>query len=322
MAGGFGYFYDARLCDRSPGITCPEKPQRLELLKPELIFADTMSKEEVHVETGPNRLDESILTLAHEAEYIQFVKEAHAKGRRYLDRQDTAATEDTFDQALLSASVAVSAVDKVLTGQLDRAFCAIRPPGHHANAMRAMGYCIFNNAAIAARYAQDRHGLDRVLIIDWDNDPGNGTQEIFWTDPSVFLLSFHQSDLFPAAGGRDLVGAGKGEGFNRNMPLPPGINRKDYFIAFETVLRQVLKSFKPQLLIISAGFDAHRNDPRSKMPLVEEDFATLTELVLRETAPHTGGKTVSLLEGGYNVATLQASVKTHCHVMTGCPVSA
>lgn len=311
MNQGFGYFWNETLCERDAGILCPEKPNRLRVLSPDRIGNEFTSAQCFSFSIR----DPSILELAHELEYIAFVQQAYTSGKRYLDHRDTKATPDVFQQSLLSASAGCDALDAIYQGRLTRAFCAIRPPGHHANALRAMGFCVFNNVATAARYAQQTHGIEKVLVIDWDLDPGNGTQEIFWRDPSVFTLSFHQGDLYPSAGSQELIGGGEGEGFNRNVQFAPGTNSKDYLNTFEYVVQEVASRFQPQLVIIAAGFDAHECDPQSKLRICEQDFAKMTRMVIDSTHSYTQGRTLSLLEGGYNTTALQRSVIEHTRTL-------
>lgn len=315
MSDSFSYYWVEELCQREPGTLCPEKPDRIRALAPDKIRSHLNDITFMGFSTH----DLDILELAHDPAYVQEVERAHASGKRFLDRRDTLATPDVFSQALLSASAGCEAIDAIMEGRLKRAFCAIRPPGHHANALRAMGFCVFNNVAVAARYAQKKHGINRVLIIDWDLDPGNGTQEIFWQDSSVFTLSFHQADLYPAAGGHNLIGIGPGEGFNRNVQLKPGTTGKEYLQIFEHVLCDVSSRFQPELVVIAAGFDAHGCDPQSKLGLHENDFARMTEIVLDITSLSTDSKTLSLLEGGYNISTLQRSVIEHTRVLSTHP---
>jgi len=321
MSCGFGYCWDQRLMQRNTGVLCPEKPQRLQLLAPNRIL-DAASDVATF---GIKRKEPHILLLAHDSQYIAHVKSAPERNRLYLDAGDTRVTRNTFDQALLSASAGCHALDEIFGQRLSTAFCAIRPPGHHANRQRAMGFCVFNNAAIAARYAQATYGIKSVLIVDWDIHPGNGTQEIFWEDPSVFVLSLHQSGHFPQSGREDLIGQGAGQGFNRNVAFPPGTNATEFLNRFEKSLTEVVDAFRPEMVVISAGFDAHRGDPASKMNITETDYTKMTEMVLRVTTPFTGGKLLSLLEGGYHIATRQASVRCHCQALaqwTGVPVAA
>ncbi len=311
----FGYFWNAELVHRRVGVTCPEVPDRCRVLAPQEVFG---SANGIQVGSFRSR-DDSLLSLAHDAAYIAEVRNAHSWGRRYLDAGDTLVTPNVFEQSLLAASAGCEALDQIMNGRLASAFCAIRPPGHHANPRRAMGFCVFNNAAVAARYAQSHYGAGRILIVDWDVHPGNGTQEVFWNDPSVFTLSFHQADLFPESGRSDLVGEGAGKGFSRNVPLPPGTGRCEYLKVFEPVVTGVARAFQPELLLISAGFDAHARDPVARMELTEEDFGRMTEIVLAATQPFTGGRTLSLLEGGYNPYALQTSVAAHCRARATLP---
>ena len=308
-----GYFWNAELLQRETGSLCPESPERVERLNPSKLFA-TPSTDIVH--TQFSAYHPNILSLAHDDKYVREIRDEHANGKRYLNARDTQVTEDVFDQALLAASAGCAAIDKIVSGEMSAAFCAIRPPGHHANQMRALGFCIFNNAAIAARYAQSRHGIDRVLIVDWDVHPGNGTQEIFWRDPTVFTLSFHQEDLLGASGKVGLVGAERGEGFNRNVVFKPGTGARVYLDVFEKVVDHVAHRFRPELLIISAGFDAHQCDSISQMNLTENDYARMTEILTRITRPFTNGRTLSMLEGGYNVAVLMSCVRSHCEALS------
>lgn len=313
MTAGTGYFWEAGLAARRCGPLCPESPERIMALAPGNIFKPGEGL--VHVGFEPRH--EDILSLAHDPAYVQEVRKAHEQGRRFLDAHETCVTPETFSQALWAASAGCEAVDQIRDGKLSAAFCAVRPPGHHANAMRALGFCIFNNAAVAARYAQARRGVGRILIVDWDVHPGNGTQEIFWEDDGVFTLSFHQADFFPEAGRENLVGRGKGEGFNRNVPLPAGLEPREYLAVFEKIAGGIIRSFRPEFLIIAAGFDAHRDDPLGRMRLSETEYERMTSFLLDCARPFTKGATVSILEGGYGIPALRDSVKAHCRALAG-----
>lgn len=307
----FGYFWNSELANRAVGTLCPEKPERCRVLAPSKVFESVNGLRVCRF----GRREKSLLSLVHDSAYIAEVQNAHAWNRRYLDAGETMVTHDVFEQSLLAASAGCAALDQIMEGKFTSAFCAIRPPGHHANRHRAMGYCVFNNAAVAAAYAQACHGVRSVLIVDWDVHPGNGTQEVFWRDPSVFTLSFHQADLFPESGHSRLSGEGAGKGCSRNVPLPPGTDPREYLKVFEAVVTGVARMSQPELLLIAAGFDAHARDRVGGMELTEEHFGRMTEIVLEVTHPFTGGKTLSLLEGGYNPSALRSSVAAHCHTL-------
>ena len=311
MTCKFGYFWNEKLAERNTGFLCPESSQRVRVLTP----GNVLSCPEKVLTFGFQKRDDSLLRLVHQPAYIEHVQKAFFKGRRYLDAGDTRVTADVFDQALLSASAGCCALDEMFCGGLTTAFCVTRPPGHHANRLRALGFCVFNNVAIAARYSQTTFGIDRVLIRDWDVHPGNGTQEIFWEDSTVATLSFHQADHFSESGRSDLLGEGDGKGFNRNIPIPPGTDSPTYLQTFDRVLEEVTGRFRPELVVIAAGFDAHRRDPASSLNLTETDFGSMTKSVLRITRSFTGGKTLSLLEGGYNTHSLRLGVIEHCEVL-------
>ena len=199
--------------------------------------------------------------------------------------------------------------------RIRNAFCAVRPPGHHALKDRAMGFCFFNNVAIAAKYIQNKHHLARVLIVDWDVHHGNGTQAIFYDDPSVFYFSTHQSPFYPGTGGADEKGEGKGRGFTLNVPLPAGSGDADYAKAFEEKLKPAAAAFQPDFVLISAGFDAARGDLLGRMDLTPEGYAQLTRIVKAIAQQYCKGRLVSVLEGGYNLEALAASVEAHVRVL-------
>jgi len=213
--------------------------------------------------------------------------------------------------AYLAASGALAGVDAIMNKEVDHVFCAVRPPGHHAEGGRAMGFCLFNNVAIAARYVQKKYGLTRVLIVDWDDHHGNGTQHSFENDPSILFFSTHQYPLYPGTGRATERGTGTGEGFTINVPMESGEGDDEYHAIFLKSLVPAADDFKPEFVIISAGFDAHKDDPLASMGLTESGYADLTDIVARIAKRHANGRILSSLEGGYNLQALAASVDAH-----------
>jgi acetoin utilization deacetylase AcuC-like enzyme len=231
-------------------------------------------------------------------------------GGTHLDT-DTPVSADSFDVACLAAGAALAAVDTVMAENGGRAFVLSRPPGHHATPHRPMGFCLFNHVAVAARYAQAVHGVERVLIVDWDVHHGNGTQDIFWGDDSVFFFSTHQYPHYPGTGAREDTGEGKGTGYTLNVPLRGGTAATTQREAFSDALNAIEGKFHPDLIIISAGFDSHRDDPLGGLLLEDSDFAEMTKDVLRIAEKHSAGRVVSVLEGGYNLDLIGGSVRSH-----------
>jgi len=260
-----------------------------------------MRKAEVRTATGDD------LLLCHTAEYLETVRRDVDSGRRHLSTGDTDITPNSWDVAARAVGGVLNAVDAVLGGGARTAFCAVRPPGHHASAGRGMGFCLFNNAAIAARYAQRRHGVGRVVIVDWDVHHGNGTQDIFYRDASVFFFSSHQWPLYPGTGRADETGEGPGEGTTMNFPFSAGSGRREILGAVENYLLPAAARFRPDLVLISAGFDSRVGDPLGRFTLTDEDFADLTRAVMGIS----GGRVVSILEGGYNLAGLASAAAAH-----------
>ena len=250
------------------------------------------------------------LVRVHRLEMVEHVKQLCESGARYID-MDTHISRESYDVALLAAGAAISAVDAVMKEDGGRAFGLIRPPGHHARPQTSMGFCLFNNAAIGARYAQAKYGVETVLIIDWDVHHGNGTQEIFWTDPTVFYFSTHQYPFYPGTGAASERGEGKGEGFTLNVPLRAGTTGRVHREAFKDALHDIDRRFSPDLVIISAGFDSRRGDLLGGLMLEDSDFAEMTKEVLRIAEKHSEGRVVGLLEGGYNLDLLGGSVSSH-----------
>ncbi|HLQ46659.1 MAG TPA: histone deacetylase, partial [Planctomycetaceae bacterium] len=252
------------------------------------------------------------LLRVHSAEHIDRVERYCRDGGGRIEA-DTVCSRRSYEVALRAAGSACAAVDHVLESDAKqrRALCLIRPPGHHALATQPMGFCLFNNVAVAARQAQTAHGLHRVLIVDWDVHHGNGTQDIFYEDGQVHFFSAHRFPFYPGTGDSDETGKGKRLGSTFNLPLKFGTPRREYLGRFETMLLDAAKRCHPELVLLSAGFDAHARDPIGSLGLESEDFQKLSELVLGVAKEQCGGKLVSLLEGGYNVTALAECVAIH-----------
>jgi acetoin utilization deacetylase AcuC-like enzyme len=282
----------------------PERPDRLRAV--ERALAADAFKPLVRLE-APLAAVETI-ALCHPMDYIETIRDMTPKqGFAQLD-PDTSLSPGSYEAALRAVGGLVGAVDEVMTGTAANAFVATRPPGHHAEVARPMGFCFFNNVAIAARYAQKRHDAERVAIVDFDVHHGNGSQAIFWSDPTVMYQSTHQMPLFPGTGAVNESGE-----HNQivNAPLRPGDGGERFRAAFETRLLPRLRDFKPDLVIISAGFDAHRRDPLANLQLVEEDFRWATLKLMEIAGSVANGRVVSLLEGGYDLEGLAGSVAAH-----------
>jgi acetoin utilization deacetylase AcuC-like enzyme len=290
----------------------PESKHRFEIVMRGLRESGAVEK----MEQIPARLatrDE--ILRCHTGKYFETAKSDVEQGLDLLSTGDTNITERSFDVALLAAGGVMNAVNAVVTGKLQNAFCVVRPPGHHATPTKGMGFCLFNNIAIGARHAQQKHGIGKVLIADWDVHHGNGTQDIFYEDGTVLFFDTHQSPWYPGTG--DASENGKGRGLNCiiNNPFPAGAGRKEIYGVFETRLIDAAQKFKPDLVMISAGFDSRAGDPLGQFQLSDQDFIDLTKLMLHIAREHAQGRLVSVLEGGYNLRGLMKSTSAHVQTL-------
>jgi acetoin utilization deacetylase AcuC-like enzyme len=293
--------------EHAPPSGHPERPDRLKAINAVLaheIFSGLMREE------APEGRREDIL-LAHPEHYVEMVeRSAPEKGPVSLD-PDTWMSPKSLEAALRAVGAGTRAVDAVMTGEADNAFCAVRPPGHHAERARAMGFCLFSSAAIAGLHARARHGAERIAVVDFDVHHGNGTQDIFWSDRDLFYGSTHQMPLYPGTGAMSETGAGN----IWNAPLSPGDGGLEFREAMRGRILRALDDFRPDLLIVSAGFDAHRNDPLANLQLTEEDFAWATLHLMEAADRHCGGRLVSTLEGGYDLKALAGSAAVHVQAL-------
>ena len=284
----------------------PERPDRMRAI--DKVLAHEVYQGLVRRE-APLRQDvEDAIRRVHPQGYYGAIEKARPKGGELVHIDgDTVMSQGSWEAALRAASAGLEAIDLVMRKEAANVFCQVRPPGHHAESHRAMGFCFFSNAAIAAHYARAQHGAERVAVVDFDVHHGNGTQEIFWTDRDLFYGSTHQMPLFPGTGALNETGAGN----IWNAPLRAGDGREKFEMAFRERILPALHNFAPDLVIISAGFDAHRDDPLANLELVEADFMWVTEALAETARKHAGGRIVSMLEGGYDLTALARSVAVH-----------
>jgi len=299
-------YYDPAFLQHETG-SHPERADRIRQIPPRL-QQNGMDAQCGHPTWEP--VSRRRLARVHASRYIDEVWALCKSGGGDLD-VDTVACPASYDVALLAAGAVCDAAERLLRGEDQNALCLVRPPGHHALPRRAMGFCIFNNVAVAAQTAVDELGLDRVLIVDWDVHHGNGTQYVFWEDPRVGFLSIHRWPFFPGTGQEDETGSGAGLGTTLNLPVAFGTHWKDYLAMFSGALDRFAAQMKPQLVFLSAGFDAHRLDPVGNLGLETEDFEPLTRLVLDVAQTYAGGKLVSVLEGGYDPEVTADCVEVH-----------
>jgi acetoin utilization deacetylase AcuC-like enzyme len=285
----------------------PECPERLRRICSHLATTGLDRRFDKAI-VRPATLEE--LERVHDARYIRQVEEWARTGGGHVEA-DTMMSSDSYDAAVRAAGAAVAAVENVVSGTHRRALCLVRPPGHHALYDAPMGFCLFNNVAVAAKHAVERLQLSRVLIVDWDVHHGNGTQDTFYSDGRVHFFSLHRFPFYPGTGDTNETGTGPGLGAISNLPLRFGISRHEYRERFQSALEQAAKRAQPELILISAGFDTHRADPVGSLGLENEDFVELTQLICECAEQYCGGKIVSLLEGGYNLDVLAESVQAH-----------
>ena len=310
-----GYFTHPDCHQHEMGAGHPECPQRLDAIEDRLLItgvADALQRREAPLAALGD------IELAHDRMLIaalrglseQLADDIKAGGPAYAQLDpDTAMNTHTWNAALRAAGAAIAATDAVMAGEMENAFCAVRPPGHHAERNKAMGFCFFNNVAIAAKYALERHGLKRVAIVDFDVHHGNGTEDIIRGDDRILMVSFFQHPLFPNSG------ADTREPNMVNLPVPAHTKGMDIRELIEIMWIPRLEAFKPQMIFISAGFDAHREDDLGQMNLTEQDYAWMTERIKNVAKRHAKGRIVSALEGGYNLSALGRSVEAHIRVL-------
>ena len=290
------------------GGSHPERSERLKALHAHL---DESGLTDDLVALTPLHAEESWLERAHTPEHVANVKARCTQGIEYMEDFETMLCPLSFDVARLAVGAAFEAVDAVMDARVDTAFCAVRPPGHHAERDRAMGFCLFNSVVIAARYVQERYHLRRIVIADWDVHHGNGTQHILEEDPSVFYFSVHQYPHYPGTGPANETGLGAGEGFTLNAPVPAGTGDDMYLRPFDELLLPAMELFRPEFVIVSAGFDAHVADPLSGTLVTESGFAEMTKRVMDVASDYADGRMISVLEGGYDLAGLSRSTEAH-----------
>lgn len=286
----------------------PESPRRLSHLLNQLAPYEKADLPLIY--GGLSAITESVLLSTHSREQVDLIKQLCERGGGPID-EDTLVSSKSWEVGLFAAGSALTAVDKVVTQQARNALCLTRPPGHHATEKKSMGFCLFNNIALAAKHALNEHHLSRILIVDWDVHHGNGTQDIFYEDPSVFFYSIHRYPFYPGSGSQSETGQGRGLGYTLNRPLEFGCSRRQYLDTFKSGLDRAIERSRPELILLSAGFDAHKDDPIGSLGLETSDYLEMSEYLLEAARVHCHGRLVSCLEGGYDISALADSVEVH-----------
>ena len=310
---GTGFLTHSAYLEHDAGPDNPERPARLTAILEQLEGSGVFDR--VNSLT-PDPAPISWIEKVHSAEHVQHIRDLSAAGTLVPVAADTSVSRATYLAATVASGGVLQAIDEVLSGRWSNAFCAHRPPGHHAETATAMGFCYFNHVAVGARYAQLKHGIERVAIIDWDVHHGNGTQDTFYDDPSVLFFSIHQFPLYPGTGARDERGEGRGIGATLNAPVAAGVGDAEYLQIFRDELAPAIAMFQPELILLSAGFDAHRRDPLGSVELSEEGYGNLTAAVMEMASDCCSGHLISLLEGGYDLQGTALSVQCHLEALS------
>jgi len=300
-AGSTGIVIDPRYQAHDTGAGHPERPERIKVLLSLAAGGEHLVSLAARPATGEE------LALVHDGAYIADVAATARERPWFAFDADTPTSPQSYDTACLAAGGLLALLDAVMQGTVGNGFAFVRPPGHHAERHRAMGFCLFNNVAVGAEYLRRRYGLERVLVVDWDLHHGNGTQHIFETDPGVLYVSTHQYPYYPGTGAMEEVGRGDGEGFTVNLPFPAGCGDAEYREAFTRIIEPIAQQYAPQFVLISAGFDAHTRDPLGGMEVTEAGFAAMTRVLLGVAAAHAGGRCAAILEGGYDLTAIRDS---------------
>ncbi|RKU30701.1 histone deacetylase [Candidatus Poribacteria bacterium] len=311
MTQNTAFTYHPDYLKHDTGAGHPERPDRLRAGLAALQESDVWDTL-LQIDPTPASVDQ--IAYAHNPGYSDYIKQ-------YCEAEipltyDTIVVHDSFDIALLSTGGVLSIAEAVVTNKVKNGFALVRPPGHHATPGQSMGFCLFNNIAITARYLQREHGVGKVAIVDWDVHHGNGTQDIFYEDETVFFFSIHQSPLYPGTGSKNDKGGGNAYGTTLNVPVPPGSDDDDYITIFQDILIPILLDFAPEIILISAGFDAHYLDPLGNVNITAEGFAAFTDMIMEIAEETASGRIVSALEGGYSLEGLSESIVAHVHQLT------
>jgi acetoin utilization deacetylase AcuC-like enzyme len=303
-----GYVYDERYLLHNPGEWHPERPDRLKAIQNHLVETDLL---DLLVRIEPYEDTRAWVEKVHDRDYVKKFREACEKGRQIFQTPDCGISKESYQIALLAVGGVLAAIDAVMAGRVDNAFGAVRPPGHHAEKNRALGFCFFNNVAIGAAYLLEHYGLERVAIVDWDVHHGNGTQHLFEEDPRVFYISMHEDPeyCYPGTGFSKETGKGPGQGYTLNLPFPPRSGDWEYVEALKKMALPRLREFAPQFLLISAGFDAHEGDPLAHMKLTQDGYRKMGQLLIDLAQETAAGRIVGVLEGGYNLEVLAECVE-------------